>query len=59
MTIGFLSTFALIAALVPLANCQAASNGSWDGTWSGRALDRSSAGFERLKPAMHHRPVAI
>jgi hypothetical protein len=35
MTIGFLSTFALIAALVPLANCQAASNGSWDGTWSG------------------------
>jgi hypothetical protein len=35
MAIGLFSTCALLAVLLPQANCLAASDQSWDGTWSG------------------------
>jgi hypothetical protein len=35
MATGLFSTCALLAILLPQANCLAASNNSWDGTWSG------------------------
>jgi len=35
MAIGLFSTCALLAVLLPQANCLAASNQSWNGTWSG------------------------